>query len=136
MIGEWIAANEALLGWLMLGSVVSLIATPFVVLLVLIALPAGYFARNHRPPAPMARRHPLIRLPLLVAKNALGVLFVLGGLAMLVLRGQGILTLLVGLILLDFPGKYLAERWLVQRPWVLPRLNRIRARFDKPPFAL
>jgi hypothetical protein len=50
--------------------------------------------------------------------------------------GQGILTILIGVMLLDFPGKRRLERWLVRRPAVFKGINRIRARFDKPPLVL
>ena len=39
-------------------------------------------------------------------RNAVGLVLVTAGLAMLVLPGQGIITLLVGIILMDFPGKH------------------------------
>ena len=51
---------------------------------------------------------------------------------MLVLPGQGILTIIVGLVLMDFPGKYGAERWAVSRGPVLPAINWIRAKAGKP----
>jgi len=44
-------------------------------------------------------------------KNLLGVLLFMLGLIMLVTPGQGILTLLFGLMLMNFPGKYRVERW-------------------------
>ncbi len=47
---------------------------------------------------------------------------------MLVTPGQGLLTLLIGLLLLNFPGKYRLERWLVRRPGVLRTLNWVRRR--------
>jgi hypothetical protein len=53
---------------------------------------------------------------------------------MLVTPGQGILTILVGLLLMNFPGKYRVERWLVTRPGVLRSLNRLRKRRGEPPF--
>ena len=55
---------------------------------------------------------------------------------MLVLPGQGLLTIVVGLVLLDFPGKFRLERWLVSRPRVLALLNRFRVALNKPPFEL
>jgi len=50
--------------------------------------------------------------------------------------GQGILTILIGVMLLNFPGKRRLERWLVSRPRVLPVINGLRARFGKPPLLL
>ena len=48
--------------------------------------------------------------------------------------GQGLLTLLVGLLLMNFPGKYRLERWLVGRRGVLTALNWLRRRGGHPPF--
>jgi hypothetical protein len=55
---------------------------------------------------------------------------------MLFTPGQGILTILAGLLLMNFPGKYRLERWLVQRPGVLSSLNWLRTRRGKAPFRL
>ena len=57
------------------------------------------------------------------------------GLLMLVLPGQGILTLLAGLVLLDFPGKFLLLRWLARKDRILRSLNWIRKKGHKEPFA-
>jgi hypothetical protein len=45
-----------------------------------------------------------------------------------------LLTLLVGLLVMNFPGKYQLERWLVLRPGVLRGLNWLRRRRDHAPF--
>ena len=60
----------------------------------------------------------------------------LAGIAMLVLPGQGLLTILIGLTLLNFPGKYTAERRLAGRPRIARTLNRIRAAARRPPLAI
>ena len=57
----------------------------------------------------------------------------LAGIAMLVLPGQGLLTLLVGFLLIDFPGKYRFEKWLVARRWVLQPINWLRLRRHQMP---
>ncbi len=72
---------------------------------------------------------------LLTGKNALGYLFVLMGIAMLVLPGQGILTIMIGVTLLDFPGKYRLERWLVSRRPVLRSINWLRRCAGREPLA-
>jgi hypothetical protein len=68
-----------------------------------------------------------------VLRNALGVLLVLLGLAMLVLPGQGLLTLAVGLMLVDFPGKHQLVVKLLSRPKVLGVVNKLRARHQAEP---
>lgn len=71
--------------------------------------------------------------PINIVRNLLGFLIVLAGIAMLVLPGQGALTILVGIGVMNFPGKYKLERWLITRPGVLQALNWIRQKVKKPP---
>ena len=54
------------------------------------------------------------------------------GIAMLVLPGQGLLTIVVGIVLLNFPGKYRLERWLATRSPVWRSLNWLRRRAGRP----
>jgi Putative transmembrane protein (PGPGW) len=78
-----------------------------------------------------ARQHVALR----ILRNALGALLVVLGLLMLVLPGQGLITLLVGVLLLDFPGKQRLVRGLLGRPKVLEVVNKLRARHGSPPLS-
>ncbi len=51
----------------------------------------------------MRRQHPVFRVIILVFKNFLGGVLVIGGLIMFLTPGQGILTLVIGILLLNFP---------------------------------
>ena len=113
------------------GFVGSVIAIPWI----LIRLPQDYFCENH-PRTWLKDRHPVLRLIALALKNFVGWILLLGGIAMLVLPGQGLLTILIGVSLMDFPGKRAIERKLVSRPLVLQAINRIRERFDRPPLVI
>jgi hypothetical protein len=109
--------------------VLGLIVTP----IVLIKLPADHFTRRDtEPPRPLTPGRVLI----LVARNVLGAILVLLGILMLVLPGQGIITLLVGLLVLDFRGKRAWERRLVGRPGVLRLINRLRERAGRAPLEI
>ncbi len=55
---------------------------------------------------------------------------------MLILPGQGILTMAVGLMLMDFPNKYQVERWLVSRKRVLRAMNWFRRQANKNPLVI
>jgi hypothetical protein len=68
-----------------------------------------------------------------VGKNLLGVVLVVLGVLMLLLPGQGLITLLVGLMLIDFPGKHRLLQRLLGRKKVLSIVNKLRAKRDKPP---
>jgi hypothetical protein len=109
----------------------TLIAIPFI----LVRLPPHYFDERH-PRLWMPERHPVLRLVGLIAKNAVGVVFLAVGIALLFLPGQGILTILLGISLMDFPGKRYCERKIVGQPTVLKAINALRAKYDKPPLAV
>lgn len=125
---EFVAANA---GWLLLGSlgglVIGLLLTPILVT----RIPPDYFLYRRRHSAD--RRYPVLNLILLVVKNVIGAAFVLAGLLLLFLPGQGLITLLLGLMIMNYPGKFALERWLIQRPHVLPALNWLREKHDHPP---
>ncbi|HOS97284.1 MAG TPA: PGPGW domain-containing protein, partial [Deltaproteobacteria bacterium] len=69
-------------------------------------------------------------------KNILGAVFILAGIIMLFLPGQGVLTILIGITLVSFPRKRVLELRLVRKPSVLRALNWMRARAHKPPLLL
>ena len=111
--------------------IVSMVAVPWLVL----RLPEDYYARRATRPRLSTLPAPL-RMPVLVLKNGIGGVLLLAGIAMLFLPGQGLLTVLLALALLDFPGKLRAERWLVSRPAVFATLNWLRRRGGRPPLRM
>ena len=113
-------------------SLALLLASLVVFPLVVVNLPTDYFVRERRSPAHQTRRHPVLWAALTVAKNLLGLGLIAAGIAMLVLPGQGILTILMGLALTNFPGKFALERRIFRRPAVNRALNRIRALAGRP----
>ena len=126
--------NEA---WFTLGivSVAFFIGTLIAIPIILVRLPADYFD-DRRPRHWLKSWHPVARVTAYAFKNVVGVIFLLAGIAMLVLPGQGILTMLIGVSLMDFPGKRDLERKLITRPAVLRTINKIRAKFDRPPLVV
>jgi hypothetical protein len=72
----------------------------------------------------------------MIAKNLLGYIFVVAGIFMLVLPGQGLLTIFVGIMFLNFRGKYELERWIVSRAPVLRSINWIRRRAGRAPLVI
>jgi hypothetical protein len=71
--------------------------------------------------------------PGLLLRNGLGSVLLVLGILMLVLPGQGLLTILAALGLMDFRGKRRFEHWLMLRPTVLAAINRLRHRSGRPP---
>jgi hypothetical protein len=109
----------------------------FMVAIVIVQIPFDYFVGN-KPSQRWADRKPFLRWPLLLLKNLLGILLILLGILLSLpgVPGQGLLTILIGLMLMNFPGKRRLEQWLIRRRGVLPGMNRLRARFNRPPLLL
>lgn len=122
---DWLRSHRVLLEWLGILSIASLVAAILFGPLLAARIPEDYFVAERRPPT----AHPLLR----VLKTLLGAALVVAGIAMLVLPGQGLLTILLGLMLMEFPGKYKLERALVSRRFVLRILNAMRRRAGAPP---
>lgn len=123
-----------LLFWLGSGlSLLSLVATVIGVPWVAVRLPSDYFNQPRRSVWRKSAQAPRSVLLLGALKNIIGAVLLLLGLLMLVTPGQGLLTIMVGLLLMNFPGKYRLERWLVRRRGVLAALNWLRQRGGHPP---
>ncbi|MDY6904724.1 MAG: PGPGW domain-containing protein [Thermodesulfobacteriota bacterium] len=133
---EWIEQKETLLWWLAGSSLGTFAGTLILVPWLIIHIPHDYFSHDKRRKASWTDQYPVIRAILVVGKNVLGGLLVAVGIIMLVLPGQGLLTIVLGLVLLDFPGKYRLQRWMVSRGPVLKAINRLRVHAGKPPITI
>ena len=130
---NWLGDHKTLMWSLGAVSVAMFIASLFVMPAVIVRISPDYFAHEQRPPARWAHRTPAVRIVLHIIKTLLGAVLLVAGLAMLVLPGQGLLTIAIGFFLLDFPGKYRFERWMVSRPWIHRPLNWLRHRAGRQP---
>lgn len=127
---------ESILVWLVTFGA-SFVLSLALIVLVLVKLPAGYFSSHYQSDF-LPNTAWYIRWGALILKNLLGVFLILLGLILSVpgVPGQGFLTILLGLIMLDIPGKRPIEAKIIGRPTVLAAANRIRARFGRPPLQL
>lgn len=119
----WTAGASLVL--LVLGAV----ATPMLV----VRLPADYFKKRERGKDGKGRG------PgggWAIVKNVVGWVLIVAGAAMLVLPGPGLLVVLIGVMLADFPGKYRIERWIISRRGVFRGANWLRRKFGQPPLAM
>ena len=82
--------------------------------------------------------HVIVRAVGFVARNLAGLVMIILGAIMAVpgVPGQGLLTMLIGLTLVSFPGKRRLERRLLRVHAVLHGINRLRARFARPPLEI
>jgi hypothetical protein len=108
-----------------------------IVSFIMVKIPPNYFQKDH-PRDLWSDRHPALRFLAVFAKNLLGVVLVVLGILMSIpgVPGQGILTILLGIMLLDFPGKRNLEYKLVSRPQVRNAINKLRHKFGKPSLLL
>lgn len=104
------------------------------IVIVVVKIPENYFSTHYQsdflPDSPW-----MVRWGAVVAKNLLGVFLILLGIVLSLpgVPGQGFLTILLGIIMLDIPGKRPIEARIIQRPSILNSLNALRAKFNKPP---
>ena len=133
-ITSWSSVNSDLLFLLGSLSLFILIISVFMMVIIISFLPEDYFKSENRNLISSVQnsRYPLLKLLVLITKNFFGVLLLLSGILMLVLPGQGILTIITGLVFMDYPGKYKFERKLLRQKGVINSINWIRSRLSKP----
>lgn len=127
--------ETALIGALIF--VVTFAGSTAIVSFLLVRLPPTYFQESHSRDF-WLDRHRFIRWAGIIAKNVLGLILVGTGIIMALpgVPGPGLLTVLLGVMLLDFPGKRRLELKLVSRPRVLQGINGLRLKFGRPPLVL
>ena len=108
-----------------------------IVSIILVKLPADYFSTNRKTKF-WSGPHPALHAAKVVGKNIAGVLLVALGIVLSLpgVPGQGLLTILLGIMLLDFPGRERLEQKLLSKPTIVNTINRLRRRFEKPPLEL
>lgn len=105
--------------------------------IVMVKIPANYFSPNYvqsfMPDKPF-----LVRWSAVILKNIFGVFLIFLGVLLSLpgVPGQGIMTILLGLIMVDIPGKRPLEAKIIKRPTVLSAVNKLRERYNKPPLIM
>ena len=139
---EWLTAYwpEGWGTWQVVGVGLAIMVTSFTVsilaaTIVLVRLPADYFTNEDRPKWP---QNHLLRTGWVILRNLLGAALVVIGVILSLpgVPGQGVLTMFIGVLVMDFPGKQRLLRWILSRRGVLPAINKVRGKFDKEPLKL
>ncbi len=128
--------HETVLFWLTIASIIGLIASLAIIPWVLVRIPSDYFSHKKRQKYQWDNYPPILRLAFVLLKNILGVVFILIGIILLILPGQGILMIVAGLFFVDFPYKYEVEGWIIKHPVVLGSINRLRAKAKRSPLEI
>ena len=115
-----------------LALIVSLIVSYGAIMIVVVKLPANYFSSEYSSSL-WSNKSFWIRWSAVIFKNIVGVLLILLGIGMTIGPGPGLLTILLGLVMLDIPGKRPLEAKIIKRPAVLSAINNLRARYKKSP---
>lgn len=105
--------------------------------LVMVKIPANYFS-SHYVHDFMPDSSWWVRWGVVILKNILGGFLLVLGIALSLpgVPGQGFLTILLGLIMLDIPGKRPLEARIIKRPTILAAVNKLRSKYDKPPLVI
>jgi hypothetical protein len=108
-----------------------------IVSIILVKLPADHFSKSRKTKFWSGPR-PAIHAAKVIGKNIGGVLLVALGVVLSLpgVPGQGLLTILLGVMLLDFPGRDRLEQKLLSKPSIVNTINGLRGRFGKPPLEL
>lgn len=132
---ESITLSQVLLG---VGLFLASLIISFIAIgIVMVKIPENYFSTHYQkdfmPNSPW-----LVRWGAVILKNILGIILIIIGIILSLpgVPGQGILTILLGLIMIDIPGKRPIEAKIVKRPTVLSAVNNLRAKYNKPPLIL
>jgi archaellum biogenesis protein FlaJ (TadC family) len=117
--------------WLSLISLVMFVGGLIALRFIVIYLPADFLVAERNPLS--QKINPVVYVLLVILRNVVGLVILLAGVIMLFTPGQGVLSIVVGLMLMTFPGKRALILRLVRISSVHKGLNTLRARYNKPP---
>jgi hypothetical protein len=134
---DWVENYRIVIWWIGALSTIIFLIILFAIPIFIVKLPSDFFIRQNLPkPLLASRKHTVIRLIYVIIKNVIGVMIIFAGIAMLFLPGQGVMTVIIGISLLNIRGKRRIVLAFVCRSFVIQSLNRLRTRFNKPTFSI
>ena len=137
MILNWVYLHKIAFWWIGTFSIATFVGTLIIIPILIVRIPADYFKRRvQKQKSCYKEQHAVICCIGTVFKNILGALFALAGFAMLFFPGQGLITILIGIMLLNFPGKVALQLRIVQQQNVLRAINWMRTKADRPALEL
>ncbi|MGH1472382.1 MAG: hypothetical protein ACRBCS_14410 [Cellvibrionaceae bacterium] len=133
---QWLTSNEQVLVWLAIISVVFFVLSLILIPWLIIRIPPNYFSEPGRFRSALLGEHPLAIIVTKIIRNTIAVCFIVLGILLLILPGQGLLTILLGVFIADFPGKHKLVNWIVARKGVMKTINWLRKKSGKEPIVL
>ncbi len=131
---EFIQGYADVLAYAGIASIVLLVGTALLMPIFIAVLPSDYFLQNRTRRRATAHRLPLLSIALAALRNIVGVVLFIAGVIMLFVPGQGLLTILAALALIDFPKKHKLLAHLARNPRIMLGANRIRRIAGKAEF--
>ncbi len=131
----WESLTWVKIAWGLAITVVSIIASYGLIVVGMIKIPADYFSSSYEKKVD-SDKHFSVRWGAVIIKNTIGFIMIIAGIIMIFTPGPGVPTILLGLIMMDIPGKRPLEAKLIQRPMVLSAVNELRAKYNKPPLIM
>ncbi|HIM54222.1 MAG TPA: hypothetical protein EYH12_02800 [Psychromonas hadalis] len=117
--------------WVGIVSFVVFVASLLLTPILLGKIPQDYFVHTNQHKVEI--NHPS-HLIIVVIRSLVGFVLLIAGIIMLVTPGQGIISILLGLFLMEFPGKRKLELKLINHEPTFKALNWLRGKANKDPF--
>ena len=128
MFSDWISDNNQIIQWAGIVSVFLFFLSLFLLRYVILRLPKDYFIT-----ASSISKNPQ-KIVVRVAKNAVGFLLTICGIILLFTPGQGMITILIGLCLIDLAIVNQFKKKIINNSKVQKALNWIRIKKSVKPF--
>ena len=125
---EWLASYSSILigigGLSILILIVSIIGLGWFIS----QIPEDYFIHEKRQADNWDKYSSETRVVIIIVKNVIGIVMLISGFLLLILPGQGILTMIIGVLLIDYPGKFKLEQKIISITSVFRGINWFRAK--------
>ena len=135
LVRFWESLTWGDIAWTIVFSVATIIVSYVLIVIGMIKIPADYFSSTYVREI-NRDTHFSLRWATFIVKNIIGFLLIIAGVIMIFTPGPGVPTILLGLIMMDIPGKRPLEARIIKRPEILETVNNLRARYNKPPLVM
>jgi hypothetical protein len=135
LVQFWESLTWGDIAWTLLFSVLTIIVCYGLIIIGMIKIPADYFSSTYVREI-NRDKHFSLRWATFIVKNIIGFVLIIAGIIMIFTPGPGVPTILLGLIMMDIPGKRPLEAKIIKRPNILATVNNLRARYSKPPLIM
>jgi len=136
VIMDWFKAHSSLMWIFSAISLAVFIGTLAIIPYFIVRIPEDYLIRERSKDITGATEKRTMRFLWIILKNLLGILLVITGFVMFFMPGQGVITMLIGIMLMNFPGKRSLATAIVRQPTIFKSLNWTRSKALRPPLIL